>query len=73
MLKEIKTHREQIADLCRRYGVKRLGLFGSAARGTDFEGGAPEVLAQVLTPRTIEGALEAAAPADDGAPMVGRR
>ena len=37
------------------------------------DGGAPEVLAQVLTPRTIEGALEAAAPADDGAPMVGRR
>ena len=23
MLKEIKTHRDQIADLCRRYGVKR--------------------------------------------------
>ena len=39
MLKEIETHRGQIAGLCRRYGVKRLELFGSAARGTDFEPG----------------------------------
>lgn len=37
MLKEIETHREQIAELCRRYGVKRLELFGSAARGHDFD------------------------------------
>ena len=36
MLKEIETHREQIAELCRRYGVKRLELFGSAARGKTF-------------------------------------
>ena len=32
LLQEIETHREQIAELCRRYGVKRLELFGSAAR-----------------------------------------
>lgn len=32
LLKEIETHRKQIADLCRHYGVKRLELFGSAAR-----------------------------------------
>jgi len=37
MLKEIETHREQIAELCRRYGVKRLELFGSATRGSDFD------------------------------------
>ena len=43
MLKEIETHREQIADLCRRYGVKRLELFGSAARGTDIEPGRSDV------------------------------
>ena len=36
MLKEIETHREQIAELCRRYGVKRLELFGSAARVKTF-------------------------------------
>jgi predicted nucleotidyltransferase len=27
----------QIAELCRRHGVRRLDLFGSAARGTDFD------------------------------------
>ena len=43
MLKEIETHRDQIADLCRRYGVKRLELFGSAARGTDFEPGRSDI------------------------------
>ena len=32
MLKEIETHRAQLADFCRRYGVKELELFGSAAR-----------------------------------------
>ena len=43
MLKEIETHREQIADLCRRYGIRRLELFGSAARGTDFEPGRSDI------------------------------
>ena len=37
MLKEIENHRADIAELCRRYGVKRLELFGSAARGEDFD------------------------------------
>ena len=27
----------QIADICRRYHVKRLEVFGSAARGDDFD------------------------------------
>jgi hypothetical protein len=27
----------QIAELCRRYGVRRLEVFGSAARGQDFD------------------------------------
>lgn len=26
-----------IADICRRYGVRRLEVFGSAARGADFD------------------------------------
>ncbi|MCA1780520.1 MAG: nucleotidyltransferase family protein [Xanthomonadaceae bacterium] len=43
MLKEIETHREQIAELCRRYGVKRLELFGSAARGRDFQPGHSDI------------------------------
>ncbi len=31
--------RDAIAELCRRYGVQRLDVFGSAARGTDFDPG----------------------------------
>ncbi|MFO7641892.1 MAG: nucleotidyltransferase domain-containing protein [Candidatus Competibacteraceae bacterium] len=27
----------EIAEICRRHGVRRLDLFGSAARGTDFD------------------------------------
>jgi len=37
MVPAILEHREDIADLCRRYGVIRLEVFGSAARGTDFD------------------------------------
>lgn len=33
----IQKHREAIAALCRRYGVRRLEVFGSAARGADFD------------------------------------
>jgi hypothetical protein len=32
----IDRHRDTIAALCRRYGVRRLEIFGSAARGDDF-------------------------------------
>jgi predicted nucleotidyltransferase len=31
MIDLLKQHRDQIADLCRRYGVRKLELFGSAA------------------------------------------
>jgi predicted nucleotidyltransferase len=33
----IDQRRAEIALLCRRYGVRRLEVFGSAARGTDFD------------------------------------
>jgi predicted nucleotidyltransferase len=36
MLHLIEQHREQINNLCRTHGVKRLELFGSAARD-DFD------------------------------------
>src|SRR5437868_4492779 len=29
----IEQHREELAEICRRYHVKRLELFGSGARG----------------------------------------
>jgi len=33
----IEQHRDEIAELCRRYAVRRLEIFGSAARGADFD------------------------------------
>ena len=33
----ITEKHEALAALCRRYGVKRLEVFGSAARGADFD------------------------------------
>jgi predicted nucleotidyltransferase len=33
----IEQHRAEIAALCRRYGVRQLAVFGSAARGSDFD------------------------------------
>ena len=32
----VAEQREGLAELCRRYGVTRLDVFGSAARGVDF-------------------------------------
>jgi predicted nucleotidyltransferase len=33
----IEQRRAEIAHVCRRYGVRQLEVFGSAARGADFE------------------------------------
>jgi uncharacterized protein len=38
MIEEIARHREELGTLCRRLHVRRLDLFGSAARG-DFDPG----------------------------------
>ena len=37
MHREIADRREALAALCRRFGVARLEVFGSAARGADFD------------------------------------
>ena len=34
---DIDNRQRELAKLCRRYGVARLEVFGSAARGTDFD------------------------------------
>ena len=34
---EVFRHREALSALCEQYGVSRLEVFGSGARGTDFE------------------------------------
>jgi uncharacterized protein len=36
MIDAIALHREELRELCRRFGVRRLDVFGSAARG-DFD------------------------------------
>ena len=36
MIDEIRSHRRELQALCRRFQVRRLDLFGSAARG-DFD------------------------------------
>lgn len=33
----IEQHRAAIGELCRRYGVRRAEVFGSGARGIDFD------------------------------------
>lgn len=33
MIEDIETQSREIAELCRRYGVRRLAVFGSAATG----------------------------------------
>ncbi|MGQ2920910.1 MAG: nucleotidyltransferase family protein [Hydrogenophaga sp.] len=33
----IAQHSTGIADICRRYGIRRLEVFGSAARAEDFD------------------------------------
>lgn len=37
MIPELDRHRDAIAELCRRFGVRRLDVVGSAARGADFD------------------------------------
>ena len=33
----VSDKKDKLAELCRRHGVARLEVFGSAARGTDFD------------------------------------
>lgn len=37
MIADIVSHRAELADLCRRFHVRRLDVFGSAARAEDFD------------------------------------
>ncbi len=43
MHESIDRRRVDLAAICRRYGVRRLEIFGSAARGTDFDPNASDV------------------------------
>jgi predicted nucleotidyltransferase len=37
MIADIALRREELAQLCRRFGVRRLEVFGSAAREANFD------------------------------------
>jgi hypothetical protein len=41
MIADIAQHREELLRLCRRFGVRRLAVFGSAAREADFDPARP--------------------------------
>lgn len=59
---EILRHRETLAALCRQYCVARLDVFGSAARGVDFDPERSDVDLLVefapSTPRRLAALLE---------------
>ena len=37
MIPLMQAHRAEVAEICRRFHVRRLDVFGSATRGTDFD------------------------------------
>ena len=39
----IAANRKQLIELCRRFGVTRLEVFGSAARASDFDPGRSDI------------------------------
>lgn len=43
MSPDLSPHRAAIAEICRRFHVRRLELFGSAARGADFDPGRSDI------------------------------
>lgn len=43
MHQSVLKHRNEIAALCQQHGVSRLEVFGSAARGLDFDESASDV------------------------------
>ena len=59
---DILRHRDELADLCRRHGVARLDVFGSAARGADFDPARSDVDLLVefapTTPRRLAALLD---------------
>ena len=57
MLDLIEHRREQLMELCRKYAVKRLGLFGSALRG-DFGAGSDLDFVVEFTDFTVDNAAD---------------
>ena len=51
----IQRLREALPDLCRRFAVARLGVFGSVARGTAGPGSDVDILVEFDGPATLDG------------------
>ena len=65
MLQLIGARRDEIAELCRRFHIRRLEVFGSAARETDFDPDRSDIDLLVTyepdgPPRTVETYFQAA-------------
>ena len=59
MLQLIEMRRRDIAELCKRFHVNRLEVFGSAARGSDFDPARSDVdLLVTYEPSTTRPTLE---------------
>ena len=49
------VQRQRIADICRPYGVQRLQMFGSAARGDETHASDVDLLVEFVPDRTPTG------------------
>jgi uncharacterized protein len=64
----VSAKRDILAELCRRFRIRRLEVFGSAARGADFDAGnadflvefEPDVKMEISTFLDVQEALEQA-------------
>ena len=69
----VESHRQEIADLCRRYGVTRLDLFGSAADGEfDRQRSDLDLVVRFADPTSPGIARRFFAPAEDLERLLGR-
>ena len=46
----VESKRDELSALCRRFGVRRLEVFGSAARGKDFDESTSDIDFLVVLP-----------------------
>jgi predicted nucleotidyltransferase len=73
MIPELDRHRDAIAELCRRFGIRRLDVVGSAARGADFDPARSDVDFLVeYAPGTVPSLGEFLALRDALAALLGR-
>ena len=64
--------REDLAQLCRRHGIRRLSLFGSVLKGTDGPDSDIDLLVE-FEPDTVPGLLGMAAIEAELSDLLGRR